>query len=72
MDKPKNSSAKIRANARYNAKTYDVLQVRIPKSELINERIALAVKAGRATSKAEYVKQAVNDRLKNDGFGGGK
>lgn len=64
------SKAKVRANARYNAKTYDVLQIRVLKSEAINERIDQAVKAGKAKSKAEYVLQAVNDRLRDDGFGG--
>ena len=63
------SKAKVQANARYNLKTYDVLTVRILKAEAINDRIAAAVNAGHAKSKAEYVLQAINDRLRSDGFG---
>ncbi|MBQ1293514.1 MAG: antitoxin [Clostridiales bacterium] len=63
------SKAKIQANARYNAKAYDVLQARIPKSELINDRIALAVKAGKAKSKAEYILLAIKEQLRKDGLG---
>lgn len=64
------SKARVQANARYNAKTYDVLQTRVLKSEFINDRIALAVKAGKAKSKAEYILRAIKDKLREDGFGG--
>ena len=63
------SKAKIQANARYNAKTYDVLQTRVLKSEMINDRIALAVKAGKAKSKAEYILLAIKAQHRKDGLG---
>lgn len=53
------SKAKIAANARYNSKTFDVLQCRVKKSENINQRIDNAVKAiQEATGNDKYSKAA--------------
>lgn len=53
------SKAKIAANARYNSKTFDVLQCRVKKSENINQRIDDAVKAiQEATGNDKYSKAA--------------
>jgi len=63
------SKAKIAANARYNSKTFDVLQCRVKKSENINQRIDDAVKAiQEATghdkySKAAFILDAIRARL---------
>ena len=65
------SKAKIAANARYNSKTFDVLQCRVKKSENINQRIDDAAKAiQEATgndkySKAAFILDAI--RVKLDG-----
>lgn len=60
------SEAKIRANARYNNKTYDVVQIRVLKTERINERIALAASRTN-TSKAAYILAAIKTQLSKDG-----
>ena len=53
------SKAKIAANARYNSKTFDMLQCRVKKSENINQRIDDAVKAiQEATGNDKYSKAA--------------
>ena len=53
------SKAKIAANARYNSKTFDVLQCRVKKSENINQRIDDAVNAiQEATGNDKYNKAA--------------
>lgn len=63
------SKAKIAANARYNSKTFDVLQCRVKKSENINQRIDDAVKAiQEATghdkySKAAFILDAIRAKL---------
>ena len=65
------SKAKIAANARYNSKTFDVLQCRVKKSENINQRIDDAVKAiQEATgndkySKAAFILDAIRAKLDN-------
>ena len=65
------SKAKIAANARYNSKTFDVLQCRVKKSENINQRIDDAVKAiQEATgndkySKAAFILDAIRVKLDN-------
>ena len=65
------SKAKIAANARYNSKTFDVLQCRVKKSENINQRIDNAVKAiQEATgndkySKAAFILDAIRAKLDN-------
>lgn len=63
------SKAKIAANARYNAKTFDVLQCRVKKFENINQRIDDAVKAIQETtgndkySKAAFILDAIRAKL---------
>ena len=63
------SKAKIAANARYNSKTFDVLQCRVKKSENINQRIDDAVKAIQETtgndkySKAAFILDAIRAKL---------
>ena len=65
------SKAKIAANARYNSKTFDVLQCRVKKSENINQRIDDVVKAiQEATgndkySKAAFILDAIRAKLDN-------
>lgn len=56
------SKAKIAANARYNAKTFDVLQCRVKKSENINQRIDDAIR-GTNTSKAAFILDAIRAKL---------
>ena len=56
------SKAKIAANARYNAKTFDVLQCRVKKSENINQRIDDAIR-GTDTSKAAFILDAIRAKL---------
>ena len=56
------SKAKIAANARYNAKTFDVLQCRVKKSENINQRIDDAIR-GTDISKAAFILDAIRAKL---------
>ena len=58
------SKAKIAANARYNSKTFDVLQCRVKKSENINQRIDDAIR-GTDTSKAAFILDAIRAKLDN-------
>lgn len=60
------SKAKIAANSRYNAKTYDVLSIRVLKSEHINELLDKAI-AGSNVSKAAYILTAIREKLASDG-----
>ena len=61
------SKAKIAANSRYNAKAYDVLSIRVQKSERINELLDKAI-AQSHTSKASYILNAIQARLYADGI----
>lgn len=61
------SEAKIRANARYNNKTYDVVQIRVLKSEHINDLVDLAASRSN-TSKAAYILAAIKTQLAKDGI----
>lgn len=56
------SKAKIAANARYNSKTFDVLQCRVKKSENINQRIDDAIR-GTDISKAAFILDAIRAKL---------
>ena len=58
------SKAKIAANARYNSKTFDVLQCRVKKSENINQRIDDAIR-GTNISKAAFILDAIRIKLDN-------
>ena len=58
------SKAKIAANARYNSKTFDVLQCRVKKSENINQRIDDAIR-GTDISKAAFILDAIRAKLDN-------
>ena len=58
------SKAKIAANARYNSKTFDVLQCRVKKSENINQRIDDAIR-GTDISKAAFILDAIRVKLDN-------
>ena len=61
------SEAKIRANARYNNKTYDVVQIRVLKTERINDLVDLAASRSN-TSKAAYILAAIKTQLAKDGI----
>ena len=56
------SKAKIAANARYNAKKYDVISFRVAKEEHINERIENAI-ARTGESKAAFILSAIMSKL---------
>lgn len=58
------SKAKIAANARYNSKTFDVLQCRVKKSENINQRIDDVIR-GTDISKAAFILDAIRAKLDN-------
>jgi len=64
MPEKKNSDARIKANARYNAKTYDVLSIRVVKTENINQRIDDAIR-GTDISKAAFILDAIRAKLDN-------
>ena len=66
MDR-RNSNARIKANNKYNAKTYDQLRCNYRKTERLNELVEYAAQQ-RNTSKAEYILNAVRDRLTKDGI----
>ena len=57
------SKAKIAANTRYNVKAYETLSIRVRKDANLNDRIDQAIQSGKAKSKADFVIQAVLDRL---------
>lgn len=61
------SDAKKRANAKYDAKTYDQIKFRTRKEERLNDMIDLAAKK-LGTSKADYIVTAVKNRLESDGI----
>ena len=59
------SKAKIQANSRYNQRKYDVLSIRVDKTERINELLDI-VKRKTGQSKAEYILGAIQARLQSD------
>ena len=61
----KASEARLRANARYNAKTYDVITIRALKGEAITDRIEQAA-ARASVSKNKYILDAIRARLDAD------
>ena len=61
------SKAKIQANSRYNVRKYDVLSVRVDKSESINSLLDKAT-AATGESKAKYVLTAIKQRMAIDGI----
>ena len=63
----KNSDARIKANNRYNAKTYDQLRCNYRKDERLNDLVDFAAKK-LGTSKADYIVTAVKNRLESDGI----
>lgn len=64
MDSPKNSAAKIKANAKYTAKAYDQFLVYVPKGKKA-ELQAHAAKRGESLN--GFVNRAIDNQVKNDG-----
>ena len=62
----KNTDARIKANNRYNAKTYDQLRCNYRKEERLNELVELAAEKHNI-SKAEYMLTAIRFKLESDG-----
>ena len=59
------SQAHIQANSRYNAKTYETIQVRAHKTERMGELLTLAA-AVSGKSKAQYILDAIKTQLAAD------
>lgn len=59
------SQAHIRSNARYNAKTYELIQTRAHKTERMGELLTLAA-AVSGKSKAQYILDAIKTQLAAD------
>lgn len=66
MSENKNSSARIAANNRYNEKTYDRINLAIPKGDKARIQ-ACAAKRGESVN--TYVKNALYSRLEQDEVG---
>lgn len=65
MDSPKNSAAKIKANAKYNLKAYDRIELKVPKGKKA-ELQAHAAKRGESLN--SFVNRAIDNQVKkNDG-----
>lgn len=64
MDSPKNSAAKIKANAKYTAKAYDQFLVYVPKGRK-TELQAHAAKQG-DNSLNGFVNRAINETIERD------
>ena len=63
----KNSAARIKANAKYGSKTYELIGARARKEERLNERLEMgAARAG--TSKASYILETLREKLDRDGI----
>ncbi|MDR1206746.1 MAG: hypothetical protein LBL26_14900 [Peptococcaceae bacterium] len=66
MSDRKNSEARIRANNKYNAKTYDRINLAVPKGQK-------ALIQGHAIAKGEsinsFVSRAIIEAMKRDGDG---
>ncbi len=67
MSEKRNSAARIRANNKYNAKAYDLVQGRALKSDRMLEMIEKAAQMTN-TSKSSYVVNAVKNQLAADGI----
>lgn len=66
LDK-KNTDARIKANNRYNVKTYDQLRCNYRKEYRLNELVELAANNAKI-SKAEYMIIAIRAKLDADGI----
>lgn len=66
MDSPKNSEARMRANAKYNLKAYDRIELKVPKGKKA-ELQAHAAKRGESLN--GFVNRAIDNQVKNDGEG---
>jgi len=64
----KTSAAQLAAAARWQAANVDVIRIKPHKRDMLRERIAQAVDAGRAKSQQDYIITAVKDKLEKDGF----
>lgn len=64
MDSPKNSEARMRANAKYNLKAYDRIELKVPKGKKA-ELQAHAAKRGESLN--GFVNRAIDNQVKNDG-----
>lgn len=63
----KNSAARIKANAKYGGKTYELIGARARKTERLSDQLDIAAtRAG--TSKAAYILDAIRARLQADGI----
>lgn len=64
---PKASKARIAANGRYNAKTYDQIAFRSLKSKRLPELLGLVTIQSKQ-SKNAYIESAVFEKLAKDGI----
>ena len=64
MEKNKNSAAKIAANNRYNAKTYDRINVAVPKG--VKDQIEEHLKYTSDGSVNAFVKRAIIETMERD------
>lgn len=62
--KNKNSSARIAANNRYNAKAYDRINIAVPKGT--KAEIEEHIKNTSDSSVNAFVKRAINETMEND------
>lgn len=61
------SKARIEANARYNAKTYEQIKIQIRKELRMQELLEIAcTQTGK--SKAQYITEAIQTQLDRDGI----
>lgn len=65
MEQKKNSEARIRANNKYNAKTYDRINIAIPKGR---KAVIQAAADAAGQSLNGYVTQAVDERMTREGM----
>ena len=61
------SKARIKANARYNAKTYEQIKFQSRKENRLRELIAIAADK-RGISSAQYIVEAVQVQFNTDGI----
>ena len=66
METAKNSAAKIKANAKYTAKTYDQFLVYVPKGKKANLQAHAQTKG---ESLNGFVNRAINEAVKRDNGG---
>lgn len=64
MSERKNSEARIRANNKYNAKTYDRINIAIPKGK---KEVIQAQAAAQGKSVNAFVVEAIEEKLMRDG-----